>query len=589
MKNNKIKRTYGKLFFQKMENQKNRYHLHSNLSKNNKPEDNLIEKIVLDEIEPHVSIRLKKIFPKIATYATCPYFFDYTPENCIELEWFMQRYPLVISKEDNKKIIQGSQIFSNTQQELDTILLPEYINQNTKTFNEIFIYQNKQPRHYQFQMAEIVSKKGYSLCGDTMGLGKTITGIATIALNISKGLAAVVVPQHLLKQWEEKIKEFTNLTVHIIKKGTPYNLPKADIYLFKYGILSGWTNIFAQEIFHTVIFDEIQELRSGIQTNKGSAAKIVCQHTKVKLGMSGTPIYNYGGEIWHIFDILHENSLGSYNDFSREWCSSLGSNGKLKVNNPEALGQYLRENHLLIRRTKKDVGIEIGKVARIVQTVDYDEKKVASFEELAKQLAITATTGSFIQRGAAARELDMLARQITGIAKAKSIANMARMLIESGEKVILTGWHREVYNIWNNELSDLNPVMYTGSETIVQKEKAKKAFINNETNIMILSNRSGAGLDGLQYVCSTMIIGELDWSPKVHEQLEQRIDRDGQTENIMFLYPVSDSGSDPVIMDLCGLKNSQSNGILDPTLVKDINYGTDESKIKKLIEYYLNK
>jgi hypothetical protein len=41
-------------------------------------------------------------------------------------------------------------------------------------------------------------------------------------------------------------------------------------------------------------------------------------------------------------------------------------------------------------------------------------------------------------------------------------------------------------------------------------------------------------------------------------------------------------------MDLCGLKNSQANGILD-LYTEDISYGSDESRIKKLVEYYLKK
>lgn len=57
----------------------------------------------------------------------------------------------------------------------------------------------------------------------------------------------------------------------------------------------------------------------------------------------------------------------------------------------------------------------------------------------------------------------------------------------------------------------------------------------------------------------------------------------------MFIYPVSDGGSDPVLMDLCGLKNSQANGIMDLYENENISYGSDESRIKKLIKYYLDK
>lgn len=540
---------------------------------------------VLEDIEPHVSIRLKKIFPKIPLYSVPPFYFKSTPENDTELGWFISRYPMKINIKDIKLIKKGSKQFRDTQFELDSILLPTF---EPKSFGQVFPFEDKQPRNYQWQMAEIATRKKASVCGDVMGIGKTITGIATIALNTHKGLSAVVVTPNLVQQWKNRIEEFTNLTVHVIKKGTPYNLPKADIYIFKFGILSGWTDIFAKGIFYTVIIDEIQELRRGLASQKGEASKILCEYAHVKLGMSGTPVYNYGGEIWEIFNILKEDILGVHHEFIREWCSSLG-NDKYKVNDPEALGRYLREQHLMIRRTKKDVGIEMGKVTRIIETVSYDESSVRSFEEIAKQLAITASTGNYIQRGQASMELDMLARQTTGIAKARSVAEMVRMLLESGESVLLSGWHREVYRIWLEELSDHSPLMYTGSESPSQKEKNKNAFIAGESNLMIISNRSGAGVDGLQERCSTVVIGELDWSPKVHEQLEQRIDRDGQKEPVMILYPVSDGGSDPVIMDLCGLKNSQANGIMDLYENQDISYGSDESRTKKLVAYYLNK
>lgn len=540
---------------------------------------------VIDELEPHVSIRLKKLFPKIPTYQVAPFYFKNTPEICSELEWLMIRYPLAISKEDARLLQEGSKNYGKILADLDSILLPNFTPRETPN---VFIYPDKQPRHYQTQMAELVTKKQVSLCADVMGLGKTITGLTTIALNIAYGPAAVCVPTHLVKQWKEKTAEFTNLSVHIIKKGTPYNLPKADVYIFKYGLIRGWTEIFAKRFFYTVVFDEIQELRTGTLSQRGAAAKIICEHTPIRLGMSGTPIYGYGGEIWNIYNILQEDIIGSSEDFHREWCTSVG-NGKYKVDNPEALGRYLREQHLLIRRTKQDVGIEIGKLTRIVENVDYEEDEVKSFEQIAKQLAITATTGSFTERGKASMELDMMARQITGIAKARAVADIVKALLESGEPVLLSGWHREVYKIWLDALSEYNPMLYTGSETSQQKDKTKQAFLSGETNLMIISNRSGAGLDGLQHRCSTLVVGELDWSPKVHEQLEFRLDRDGQPNPIMVIYPVSDGGSDPVLMDICGLKNSQANGIVDPNGNSDISYGSDESRIKKLVEYYLDK
>jgi CO dehydrogenase/acetyl-CoA synthase gamma subunit (corrinoid Fe-S protein) len=61
-----------------------------------------------------------------------------------------------------------------------------------------------------------------------------------------------------------------------------------------------------------------------------------------------------------------------------------------------------------------------------------------------------------------------MVRQATGIAKAKTVAQFARLMVEAGEPVLLVGWHREVYRIWLEALADLKPAMYvTGGVKIV--------------------------------------------------------------------------------------------------------------------------
>lgn len=196
--------------------------------------------------------------------------------------------------------------------------------------------------------------------------------------------------------------------------------------------------------------------------------------------------------------------------------------------------------------------------------------------------------GSFIERGSAARELDMLARQTTGISKARYVAQYVRYLLEAGEPVVLTGWHRDVYEIWMKELHAYNPVLYTGSESPTQKNKSKEAFINGETNLFIISLRSGIGLDGLQHRCKTVVFGELDWSPQIHSQVVGRVDRDGQKNQVTAIYLISETGSDPPIVNLLGLKSSQSNAIIDPLSSPTIKH-SDDSRMKILAKQYLNK
>jgi SNF2 family DNA or RNA helicase len=347
--------------------------------------------------------------------------------------------------------------------------------------------------------------------------------------------------------------------------------------------LAGWTNIFETGIFKSAIFDEAQELRH-CGTGKYDGAKALSNNVEYCLGLTATPVYNYGNEIFNVLDLIKPGCLGRSEEFLREWT---GYNGKTVIN-PQALGTYLRENFLLLRRTRSEVGRELPPINKIVHTVDYNENEVRKSEDIAKQLAIKATTGSFMERGQAARELDIMIRQATGVSKAVEVAEYVKILLENDEPIILAGWHRDVYDIWLRELKDYNPVMYTGTESPAQKEEAKRKFINGETNLFIISLRSGIGLDGLQNRSNIVVIGELDWSPKVHDQLIGRLDRDGQQEQVTAIYLVSEFGSDPLIIDMLGIKSSQSHNIINPLTAIEEQF-SDESRLKLLAERFLDK
>lgn len=111
--------------------------------------------------------------------------------------------------------------------------------------------------------------------------------------------------------------------------------------------------------------------------------------------------------------------------------------------------------------------------------------------------------------------------------------------------MLLAGWHRDVYAIWQEALADFNPVLYTGSETAAGKARSVEAFTNGNARVMMISLRSGAGLDGLQFHCNEVVFGELDWSPQVHHQVTGRLRRPGQTRQVNVHYPHTNESSEP--------------------------------------------
>ena len=532
-------------------------------------------KWMIEKAEPHICLKLKAIFTKIKKSSTVPFYFINNDETCHDLLWFMERYSLDISDADLSYLKKGKKMFVKNINDLEAILLPDYI-PTSANLKEGFT-----ARDYQLKGVDVYLKTKRILIGDDIGLGKTL--IAILSFLRKETLPAMVIVQtHLPAQWKSEIEKYTNLKVHLVKGTKPYNLPPADIYISKYSCLSGWVDVFHKGIFKSCVFDEAQELRRK-GSDKYNGARALSRSVEYCLGLTATPIYNYGDEIFNVMDIIKEGCLGDEMDFLQEWTNY----GRI-VKEPQALGTYLREGFLMLRRTRKEVGRELPPINKIVHTVDYDENEVRKSEDIAKQLAIKATTGSFMERGQASRELDIMIRHATGVSKAKEVAEYVKILLENNEPIVLAGWHRDVYDIWMEELKEFKPVLYTGSESPAQKEESKRKFVSGETNLFIISLRSGVGLDGLQHISNIVVIGELDWSPKVIDQLIGRLDRDGQQEQVTAIYLVSDYGSDPLIIDMLAIKSSQSHNIIDPLTAVDAQY-SDESRIKLLAERFLDK
>jgi len=532
---------------------------------------------VMDGVDPHVCIRLKHLFPRISKVQPPPYEFPDDPATAADLDWFTVRYPLTISGNDLAALQGRRMLFENNRAEVERIFAPNYVPPALPGVRD-----GQALRPYQHQLVDMVRLSRRLLCADEGGLGKTYEAAGMFLLSGALPAVAVCYP-HLQGQWKEKIEEFTTLKCHLVKTLKPYALPdSADVIVFRWSQLRGWSDVWSVLQPKSVAFDEVQELRTGLASDRGGSSKrLIDDCDPITLGLTATPIYNWGTEIWNIYNIIKPELLGPFGDFVREWCGD--SKG---IKDPKALGTFLREQHAFIRRTRRDVGQQLPAVSRIVENIDFDEDEMHSVDDLAHRLALRATTGEFVERGQAVRELDMRVRQATGVAKAKTVARFVRIIVESGERVIVYGWHREVYEIWQDELKDLEPCMYTGSESPAQKERERQRFIEGKPKPIFISLRAGAGLDGLQHYCSVAVFGELDWSPSVHQQCIWRIDREGQKFPVSAIFLVTDEGSDPPMMEVLGLKASEASQITDPHLgvvVVDV----DDSKLQGLVQKYL--
>ena len=468
-----------------------------------------------------------------------------------EVNWLMMRYPLEIAERDRALWARAlEQARTHVLQRAQAQRVPVRVTPPDGTFcGEL--------REFQKEGLSFLLVNPRTLLADEMGLGKTVQALSCLAATGDLP-ALLVVPPHLVRNWEAETARFLRVgggapRVHVIRGLKPYALPEADVYIIHYLLLRGWKQVLPEAGFKAVIFDEIQELRHA-GTEKYSSASLLAERCERVIGLSGTPIYNRGAEIWNVVNILDFHCLGDWESFTREWCDGYGN---LLVRDPKLLGDHLRREGLMMRRTKGEVLKELPPKRRLVQEIDSDDRV---YRELMRP--VMELLGSLKELHPDARERALLEerictgeRQATGVAKAPFVAAFVRALLDGEEKVLLFAHHHAVMDIYKKELASYKPAFITGRENQDQKENAVQRFMNGETNLCVISLRSAAGLNLQRASC--VVFGELDWSPAVHSQAEDRAHRMGQQDSILCYYLVAPQGSDRDMQDALGLKVSQ--------------------------------
>lgn len=538
--------------------------------------------------EPCVVTMAKRLFPGSQGNGRGIAKFKANKRTIGDLNWLMLRYPL--------RILDEKLWEQHKKEAVHHVIEREKINLNPVRVEppEAFFGEL---REFQKEGVGFLKVNRRTLLADDMGLGKTIQALAFLC-EINAFPSIIVVQPHLVGNWKAEIARFLRLPsnsgiskqkkvehgVHVISGLKPYKLPKAHLYIIHYGLLRGWKNELLEYKFEAVVFDEIQDLRHA-GTEKYSAASLLAGSVETVIGLSGTPIYNRGGEIWNVLNIIDYHCLGDWDSFTREWCVGYGSD---TVQDPELLHDYLKREGLLLRRTKDQVLHELPQKIRSVQYVDADEGVYSELIRTTMQkIAVYENSKDQFEKGRLMRDIVNSARQATGIAKAPEVCMFVRALLDDGNRVILFAYHHAVFDIYGELLAKYNPVRISGRETAKEKLEAEKAFMEGKTDLILVSLRACAGLNLQRATC--VVFGELDWSPAIHSQAEDRAHRIGQKDSVLCYYLVSKEGSDQDIQDALGLKISQFVGIMGDRVQSEEDRMLEESKARQYMQQLVER
>jgi len=298
----------------------------------------------------------------------------------------------------------------------------------------------------------LLKSSGNALLADEMGLGKTVQTLSYVATEKQTFPVLVIAPLVTLKNWEREIEKFlkkksrngrindsTSPSVTLIRTGKCKELPKTDIYIVNYELLFKRYPDLAKLGIKTLVCDEVHNLRSKTTQKYKSVKKLAALPSiSYRIGLSGTPIYNRGSEIWPIIDILKPGLLGSFKEFCEYFCYVNDKGKAIVLENKRASLRNELQKHVMLRRKKSDVLKELKDKVRYKEVIASDtdfylEELDKIWKKLEEEQKVAETEFS---KSASYHRAIQSERQIAGVAKLPHVINFVKNIMEIEESVV---------------------------------------------------------------------------------------------------------------------------------------------------------
>ena len=492
-----------------------------------------------------------------------------TIQNVEKIKWIMDRYPLEIRSK------------SIWHRKVRKVIIPQ------KKWTRIEKLRKATPGpqfrgnllDFQREGLDFLLKSyGNALLADEMGLGKTVQTLAYLATEKQTFPVLIVAPLVTLNNWQRETQKFLKKRSRngkiseneypssiLIRTGKAQELGKYDVYIINYDLLHKRMDDIAKLNIKTLVCDEVQHLRSKT-TKKYTAVKKLAalDSVKYRVGLSGTPIYNRGSEIWPIVDILRPGLLGTFEEFCEYFCY-VNEKGKAIVleNKRASLGEELRK-HVMLRRKKSDVLKELKDKVRYKELIDSDinyyQTELGKIWERLEEEQKSAT--SAFDKFSSYKRAIQSERQAAGIAKVPHVIEFVKNIMEIEESVVVFCHHKAIHELLHRSLSEYSPASIIGGQSDKERQEGIDRFQNGETKLIIAGLRAGnvgINLSNARYV----IFAELDWSPAIHRQAEDRLHRIGQKNTVFAYYLMGNGTLDDHVANVLVDKSYEIDAIMD--------------------------
>ena len=369
---------------------------------------------------------------------------------------------------------------------------------------------------------------------DEQGLGKTVEALA--ALEADDAYPAVVVcPASIKLTWQrEAAKWLPHRSVAVIE-GRAAVPPTGEITILNYEIVADHEQALARRRPRAIVVDESHLCKNPRAKRTRAVRRLasVVPSTGLRLALTGTPVLNHADEL-----IAQLRVIGRLEDFGSGARFSEQFRGE---RSEERLHWHLRR-HCFIRRLKADVLPQLPAKRQVVVPValtNDDEYRLAERDVIEWLRAQPLDLGVLNAKIAATLRAERLA-QLGALQRIAARGKLAAALawiedfLASGEALVVFARHVEVQQAVVQRFPGALHVL--GSDSLAAREAAIAAF-QDSGGPQLLVGATRVAAQGITLTrASNVAFLELEWTPAMHDQAEDRCHRIGQHDAVTAWY-----------------------------------------------------
>jgi len=418
---------------------------------------------------------------------------------------------------------------------------------------------------------------------DEQGLGKTVEALA--ALEADGAFPAVVVcPAAMKLTWEREAERWLPHRSVAVVHGRVAVPPSGDITVLNYEIVAAHRDALARRRPRALVVDEAHYCKnpSAKRTHAVRSLAAALPPRGLKLALTGTPVLNHPDELiaqLRVIDRLKE--FGSGARFSHQFRGRIGGVSE------ERLHWHLRR-HCFVRRLKSEVLPQLPPKRQVVVPIaltNETEYRLAQrdvIEWLRTQPLDLSELNAKISATLRAERLAQLGTLQRLAARGKLAAALAWIedFLASGEALVVFARHVEVQKAVVARFP--NALHLLGEDPLPARERAIAAFQDPQgPPLMVCATRTAA--QGITLTrASNVAFLELEWTPAIHDQAEDRCHRIGQRDAVTAWYLLAADTIDETMSRLIQAKRATVTAVTDGRMVE--SDGLVEAVVRELRE-----